>query len=156
MLLWSHFLNLSLLWLLSILWLPLSLEPLTAGAIQLCVAVKTLYLMSIYTGTMRLNLMFHHWDHCCGARGRGRCLVPGDNITLASHQGLTSHYWHYASLRLSSGPIIVTFTPAICNVGVNSEMVIQNVKGGHTFPLLLVSALLDWPNGLPGVRHSLH
>ena len=41
-------------------------------ALQLCVAVKTLYLMSIYTGTMRLNLMFHHWDHCCGARGRGR------------------------------------------------------------------------------------
>ena len=35
-------------------------------------------------------------------------------------------------------------------------MVIQNVEGGHTFPLLLVSSLLDWPNGLPVVRHSLN
>ena len=112
--------------------------------------------MSIYTGTMRLNLMFHHWDHCWCARGGGRSLVPGDNITLAS-SGLTSHHWHYASLRLSSGPIIATITPAICNLRVKyCEMVIQNVEGGHTFPLLLVSSLLDWPNGLPVVRHSLN
>ena len=33
-----------------------------------------------------------------------------------------------------------------------SELFIQNVGGGHTFPLS--PAFLDWPNGRPAVRHS--
>ena len=94
----------------------ISLQPLTVvAAIQLCVAVKTLYLMSIYTGTMRLNLMFHHLDHCWCARGGGRdnhpCVLPGDTETLAT-RGMGWH-WHCPSLRGHHCDI----TPTICNAG---------------------------------------
>ena len=142
----------------------ISLQPLTVvAAIQLCVAVKTLYLMSIYTGTMRLNLMFHHWDHCWCARGGGRdnhpCVLPDDNRYCRD----TGHSCDGLALTLpliqtqSSGVIIAILRQQFAMQGpkYDPKMFIQNVKGGHTFPLS-VWAVLDWPNGRPAVRHSPH
>ena len=132
----------------------ISLQPLTVvAAIQLCVAVKTLYLMSIYTGTMRLNLMFHHWDHCWCARGWAGTIT----LVIPRHWPLV--WWADSDItpHSDSGVIIAILRQQFAMQGGkhDAEIFIQNVKGGHTFPLP-VWAFLDWPNGRPAVRHSPH